>query len=173
MHEDGEGHLHRIGLFIRQRLDGDRGEPLFHRVDFPIDALLAVGGNLDHLHGRGIGRQEARRESDLGLHLLGRCEVVVDVGAENDLVTLHKEPRRLQAYQEILACYRGGGRRADLGRLADSPGVDLPGGQRFGELDRHGGLAFRARRDRRRPERGIGEVRADRSFHKHLSSTSA
>ena len=131
-----------VGFFIGEREHADDGLAFVHGFDAPIDAPLAAGGNIDGVF---RGRWQFERlaiELQSHFHLLGSRQVVVDVGAEHDLIALDEEPRRLHAHDEILARDDLRRRLADARSLAHAPGADFP----RREVLRHVELGFGDRR---------------------------
>ena len=159
---DGKVHLHRIGLFVGERLHPHDRLAVFDRLHAPIDARLAAGRDFDR------ARRLAQRGQRLALQLehdadrFGRFQMVMHVGREDDFVRLDKEPRRLHPQQQVL-------RRDDLGlSLPDAragrhrPAADLPSRKIFGhgkrDFDQTVAVGFEAGG----PEGRVGKLRADR-----------
>src|SRR4029450_5108313 len=90
--------------------------------DVDFDSRRHAIQRLDHVAGR---------FQDHGHFLVG-LEVVVDVGREDHFVFLDKEPRRLEAHDQVLAGDDLGFAAADAGALAYAPDLDLPAGEVLG-----------------------------------------
>ena len=70
VHEHGERHAHGVGLFVRQRLDGDGGLALLDDPDAPVHAGLAAGG---HLHVQLAGEPSISARFSAGTSRLTRA----------------------------------------------------------------------------------------------------
>ena len=107
MHVDREGHFHRIGLFIGQRLHAHHRGAFIDGQDAPIDALFRIGVDGHGLRrgpGGGVGldelangRKAAAIDFQRDLGVLGCFEIIVHIGREDHFILLHKEARGLRS----------------------------------------------------------------------------
>ena len=159
---NGEAHLHGIGIVGGLGLHANGDFALFLNLGHPIHAFVCACFDADLL-------DEILRRKVIPLQLQGdldlprTSQVVVDYGAEGDLVLLHEEAWGLQTDQQILACDDLGFTLSDHSSVPHGPDLDLPGG----EIVRHGhfdlGIALLVGLDVGLPEGGVGEVASDRA----------
>jgi len=120
--------------------------------------VAGCGIRVTRFGGRVHRREQAARQDQLGLHLLGRFQVVVDVGREDHFVAFDEEPRGLEANDQVLGRRGLGSRVADLRGLGERVPANPPGGQGLRERDLRLRLAVRAEFQGRKPQCCIGEV---------------
>ncbi|OPZ81792.1 MAG: hypothetical protein BWY76_02916 [bacterium ADurb.Bin429] len=164
MHVGREDHLHGVRFLVGERLHPHGGVVGGDHADAPVHARFAAGGDhrraLQRFGGRVHRLQRRAFQFQRHLHGLRRRQVVMHHGGEHHFVLLHEEARGLQAHHDVLPGDDLGGAFAHAGTVAHRPYPRFPGRQAVGHLHRQGGDAVGIRLHRRRPESGIGKVRA-------------
>ena len=164
---DGEAHLHGIGIVGGLGLHANGDLALFLNLGHPIHAFVSPCFDADLL-------DEILRHKVIPLQLQGdldlprTSQVVVDYGAEGDLVLLDEEAWGLQTDQQILACDDLGFTLPDHSSVPHGPDLDLPGRKivRHGHFDL--GIALLVGLDVGLPEGGVGEVASDPGIRQFL-----
>ena len=164
---DGVGSLHRVGESARPRGDPNSGGTRLVHGDGPVDARLAIRGDLHRprfaFHPLAVDEQSRDRQSgsiDGGCNGQWPISVVVDDGRDHRLVTDDEESRRLKANDERFLRTRCGAPRANAAVCGDRPRGRAPRCQRIGidNLDSSGPI--RLRDDVWFPEHGRAEIAA-------------
>ena len=158
MYIDREGHLHRIGFFVSQSLDLDCCFPFTVNFYNPVDTSFPVGIDDDFPLCIIQSNQIFTIYQQFSGNGLLRVEVIVDIGRNDDFVSLSEKSWSLESYDQIFASDDFGMSFTNIGTMPHSPDIDLPGGQIFRHFKFDFGKSFFVGGNRPHPKRSVGKV---------------